>query len=84
MRISDAQSRRLESSSSGFVTLTVLYWYAGYLFGDVGNIYICSDRCGRVLYRLKTSHGWTIIDRSSEWARTVFIPDDVEEHDDDI
>ena len=34
--------------------------------------------------RVKTSHGWTIIDRSSEWARTVFIPDDVEEHEDDI
>ena len=34
--------------------------------------------------RVKTSDGWSIIDRSSEWARTVFIPDDVEEHEIDL
>ena len=29
--------------------------------------------------RVKTLDGWSIIDRSSEWARTVFIPEDIEE-----
>ena len=29
--------------------------------------------------RVKTMAGWTILDRSSEWARTVFVPDDVQE-----
>ena len=29
--------------------------------------------------RVKTLDGWSIVDRSSEWARTVFIPEDIEE-----
>jgi hypothetical protein len=29
--------------------------------------------------RVRTRGGWSIIDRSSEWARTVFIPEDVED-----
>lgn len=29
--------------------------------------------------RVKTMDGWSISDRSSEWARTVFIPEDVQE-----
>ena len=33
---------------------------------------------------VKTSDGWSIIDRSSEWARTVFIPDDIEGHEIDV
>jgi len=35
--------------------------------------------------RVKThDHKWNIIDRSSEWARTVFIPEDVEDDTDDV
>jgi len=33
---------------------------------------------------VKTSDGWSIVDRSSEWARTVFIPEDIEEQQHDI
>lgn len=29
--------------------------------------------------RVKTTRGWSIVDRSSEWARTVFIAEDVDE-----
>jgi len=29
--------------------------------------------------RVKTPGGWSIVDLSSEWARTIFIPDDVED-----
>jgi len=29
--------------------------------------------------RVRTEDGWSIIDRSSEWARTVFTPDNVED-----
>jgi len=33
---------------------------------------------------VKTFDGWSIIDHSSEWARTVFIPEDAEEQEYDI
>jgi hypothetical protein len=29
--------------------------------------------------RVKTPRGWSILDRSSEWARTVFTAEDVDE-----
>ena len=29
--------------------------------------------------RVKTPDGWCIVDRSSEWARTIFTPEDVAE-----
>ena len=30
--------------------------------------------------RVKTRSGWSIVDRSSEWTQTVFIPEDVEDN----
>ncbi|PVF92456.1 hypothetical protein CPB86DRAFT_717445 [Serendipita vermifera] len=27
--------------------------------------------------RIRTDHGWSIIDRSSEWARTIFVSEDI-------
>jgi len=29
--------------------------------------------------RVKMMGGWSIVDRSSEWACTIFIPDNVED-----
>ena len=34
--------------------------------------------------RVRTPTGWSIIDRSSEWARTVFIPEDIEGGEDNL
>ena len=47
------------------------------VFVQVG-VVECSIGC------VKTSDGWSIVDHSSEWACTVFIPEDMEEQEYDI
>lgn len=42
------------------------------IFVQIG-VVECSISC------VKTLDGWSIVDCSSEWAHTVFIPEDIEE-----